>query len=57
MSVFSFFLASDKETWTGEDEDLEPGVRKKKKKKTRVTGRCRHLALCTTNMTENKKFT
>ena len=31
---------SDKETWTGDDEDLEPEVRRKKKKKIRVPGVC-----------------
>ena len=40
-------IASDKETWTGEDEELEAGVRKKKKKKIRVPGRsCQDASAC-----------
>jgi len=36
-------VGSDKETGMGEEEDAEPGVRRKKKKKIRTPGRCCHL--------------
>ena len=36
-------VGSDKETGMREEEDSEPGVRRKKKKKIRTPGRCCHL--------------